>query len=269
MEATWLKPVLRTKKAYNRNMKLLSEAELESSCIVANNRMNRERVALGSNGYETDLQFDPIEYLIEKYESQQRVGWLDLCCGRGKALIETGQHFLRLGISANVNFVGVDLVGMFDPLPDELDFIALIEASLSQWRTPQTFDLITCVHGIHYVGDKLGLVSRALSMLNPNGLFSANLDENNLRLLASDHHKGDVEFNFAERLRVEYVSDSFEFDPTYNLLRLTSDSQANVQSLLTMLAQVEFAGADDQAGPNYTGQEAVNSYYRVKNGVDN
>ena len=165
--------------------------------------------------------------------------------------------------------MGVDLVGMFDPLPDEIDFIALIEASLSQWRTPQTFDLITCVHGIHYVGDKLGLVSRALSMLNPNGLFSANLDENNLRLLASDHHKGEFEFNFAERLRVEYVSDSFEFDPTYNLLRLTSDSQANVQSLLTMLAQFEFAGADDQAGPNYTGQEAVNSYYRVKNGVDN
>ena len=249
-------------------MKLLSEAELETSCVVANNRMNRERVALGSNGYETDLQFDPIQYLVEKYESQQRVAWLDLCCGRGKALVETGQQFLRHGISANVDFVGVDLVGMFDPLPDELDFIALIEASLSQWRTPQTFDLITCVHGIHYVGDKLGLISRALSMLNPNGRFSANLDENNLRLLVSDHHKGEVEFNFAERFRVECASDSFEFDPNYNLLRLTNDCQANLQSLLTTLAQFEFAGADDQAGPNYTGQEAVNSYYRIKSGFN-
>ena len=40
---------------------------------------------------------------------------------------------------------------------------AIFEASLAAWRPERTFGLITCVHGLHYVGDKLGLISRAAS----------------------------------------------------------------------------------------------------------
>jgi hypothetical protein len=43
------------------------------------------------------------------------------------------------------------------------------------------FDLITCVHGLHYVCDKLGLIARAASWLVEDGRFVANLALDNLR----------------------------------------------------------------------------------------
>ena len=255
-------------------MKLLSESELESSCIVANNRMNRERVALGSNGYETDLGFDPIAYLTEQLERHGSVAWLDLCCGRGKAVIQAGETFLEQGITANVSFVGVDLVGMFDPIPDDLDFVTLIEASLSGWNTAQAFDLVTCVHGLHYIGDKVGLIKRATSKLQPHGKFVANLDPNNLRMLDSNAHSDvpvETEFDFLDAFR-EY---GFRFDGDLNLLEMAAGDRpldssglaspdldsGNCKSHIGSFSRLEFAGADDTAGPNYTGQEAVDSYY--------
>ena len=39
------------------------------------------------------------------------------------------------------------------------------QASLATWRPERAYDLITCVHGLHYIGDKLGLVARAASWL--------------------------------------------------------------------------------------------------------
>ncbi len=38
------------------------------------------------------------------------------------------------------------------------------------------FDLITCVHGLHYAGDKLAVLTRAVDWLTPGGLFAADLD---------------------------------------------------------------------------------------------
>ena len=253
-------------------MKLLSELELESSCIVANNRMNRERVALGSNGYETDLQFNPIEFLLEKYADHGEVAWLDICCGRGKAMIETGQKFFELGLNANTAFIGVDLVGMFDPVPDSLDFVSLIEASFRGWETTQQFDLVTCVHGLHYVGDKLNLIKRAISMLAPNGHFAASLDPSNLRMLdtAQSNDRQEIEFDFVAefqtRISDENASNAFRFDADTNLFGYTNDAShgasQEIEVLGKLLTDLEFVGADDEAGPNYTGQEAVNSFYR-------
>jgi predicted TPR repeat methyltransferase len=57
-----------------------------------------------------------------------------------------------------------------------------VEASLSAWRPERRFDLITCVHGLHYFGDKLGLIAHAASWLVEDGLFVANLDLKNLDL---------------------------------------------------------------------------------------
>ena len=78
--------------------------------------------------------------------------------------------------------MGVDLVGMFLRPDPGLTCLRLVEASLSTWRPDRTFDLITCVHGLHYVGDKLGLIARAASWLAEDGLFVANLDLANLKL---------------------------------------------------------------------------------------
>ena len=50
------------------------------------------------------------------------------------------------------------------------------------WRPDRCFDLNTCVHGLHYVGDKLALIARATSWLVGEGLFVANLDLANVKL---------------------------------------------------------------------------------------
>jgi SAM-dependent methyltransferase len=231
-------------------MDLLPSNKLEQSCIVANNRMNRERVALGSNGYESEIGFDPIAFLAERYESNNQVAWLDLCCGRGKALIEAGTHFAKIGFNANSIFMGVDLVDMFDPIPDELDFVQLESASLSHWTTSLQFDLITCVHGLHYVGDKLGLVSRTRNWLKPTGEFHASLDLQNLKTLPSEQP-----LNFASLLKEH----EFRFDHQSHLLSFANSSSSSHISQSEL--PVSFVGADDTAGPNYTRQPAVNSYY--------
>ena len=72
-------------------MDLLSDKSLEGSAIVANCRMNRERDLTGSNGYDNELDFDPLGFLIERSEQERAAKWLDLCCGTGKALIEAAE----------------------------------------------------------------------------------------------------------------------------------------------------------------------------------
>ena len=42
----------------------------------------------------------------------------------------------------------------------------------STWRPDRRFDLITCVHGLHDVGDRFGLVARAASRLVEDGWFA-------------------------------------------------------------------------------------------------
>ena len=73
--------------------------------------------------------------------------------------------------------------------------LQLICTPAACWQPALRFDLITCVHGLHYIGDKLGLLTRAASW------------------------------------------------PSRSLLPYT------------------YLGADDGAGPGYTGQPAVWSHY--------
>jgi SAM-dependent methyltransferase len=155
-------------------MDLLGDDELERSAVVANCRMNRERNLTGSNGYDRDLGFDPLDELGRRASEGRQAAWLDLCCGSGKALIEAARIVHAEGL--DVEIVGVDLVGMFLRPEPELTCLRLVEASLSTWLPDRPFDLITCVHGLHYVGDKLGLIARAASWLAGDGLFVASLD---------------------------------------------------------------------------------------------
>ena len=84
-------------------MALLSEAELSHSDVVANCRMNRERVLRGGNGYVRELGLDPVAFLAERLERRRQVAWLDLCCGAALAL---GEAAVELGDRAKL--VGVD-----------------------------------------------------------------------------------------------------------------------------------------------------------------
>lgn len=228
-------------------MKLLDDLALERSAVVANCRMNRERSLTGSNGYAKELGFHPLEILKERCVAGQAAAWLDLCCGSGKALIEAARLVDEQGLAAMVEIVGVDLVGIFATRDPDKPFVQLVEASLSSWTPDCRFDLITCVHGLHYVGDKLGLIARAMSWLTQDGLFVANLDVANLKFSGGK--------DMGRKLTAELRRAGLSNDPRRRRIARRGNA--------TMELPYRYLGADDQAGPNYTGQPAVNSYYQA------
>jgi len=227
-------------------MNFLANEELEQSGIVANCRMNRERNLCGSNGYSRELRFNPLDFLKEKAESKGHASWLDLCCGTGKALVEAGSQISEESLP--IEIVGVDLVGMFLSGKATPTCLKLIQASLSTWDPDEQFDLITCVHGLHYVGDKLGLITRAASWLTVGGRFVANLDLKNIKL--------DDDLSAERIIAKELRRQGFEYDFRRHLI--LSDTRRTVDF------PFKYLGANDQAGPNYTGQPAVNSHYQVE-----
>lgn len=233
-------------KAIVNQMKLVADKVLEESSVVANCRMNRERNLSGSNGYDTELRFAPVDFLRVAAATNGKARWLDLCCGTGKALIEAAK--VADAEKLPVAIVGVDLAGLF--LPSNSSRLTLLQASLTNWQPEGSFDLITCVHGLHYIGDKLGLIARAASWLTEQGRFTANLDMANIRLSNGQSSSRIVSsalrkagFNYSSRNKLIQCEGGHEHRFPFRYL-----------------------GADDQAGPNYTGQPAVDSYYERLHG---
>lgn len=227
-------------------MRLLSDESLERSAVVANCRMNRERNLLGSNGYDRELGLNPLDFLKER-AADHLTAWLDLCCGTGRALIQAARVVQTEGLASRIEIVGVDLVGMFDQPAPDLSCLRLMEASLSTLNPDRQFDLITCIHGLHYIGNKLAVIARAVSWLTDDGLFVANLDLTNLkpsdgrgaaRRVTADLRRAGLDYGRKKRLVV-------------------------CQGRKAIDLSYRYLGADDQAGPNYTGQHAVDSYYEV------
>jgi SAM-dependent methyltransferase len=224
---------------------LLTDDILERSAVVANCRMNRERDLIGSNGYDRELGFNPLEFLEAKLAHQDRATWLDLCCGTGKALIQAAQLLRDQGLESRIGIIGVDLVGVFHRAAPDLGDPRLVEASLPNWHPERPCDLITCVHGLHYIGDKLGLMARVASWLPDDGLFAANFDRASIKL-ADGRASG-------RRLLADLRRTGLNYDGRAR--RLTCRGKRPISP------PYRYLGADDQAGPNYTGQPAVDSYY--------
>ena len=224
---------------------LLTEEALEASAVVANCRMNRERGIVGRNSYTADLFLDPLEFLAEQLANNPTVAWLDLCCGTGRALIQAARHFQQTGIADRMTIHGIDLVEVFDPVPEDCAGLILESASLREWTAAMEYDLITCVHGLHYVGDKLGLIARAASWLKPEGLFLGHLDLNNIKLATGRR--------FGSQLGKHFRKVGLEYHRGRRLFLCRGKRQIEFPW--------KFAGADDTAGPNFTGQPAVDSYY--------
>ncbi|MEU7729312.1 class I SAM-dependent methyltransferase [Streptomyces sp. NPDC040724] len=151
---------------------LLPAHELERTSVVANSTMNRERGLAGVNSYARELGLDPVAHLTARSATPS---WLDLCSGEGRALREA-----RSRLPAGAVLTGVDLVGPLAPAPAPAG-PELLTASVADWSPYRTYDLITCVHGLHYVGDQLGLLARAASWLAADGLLVAHLDPASLR----------------------------------------------------------------------------------------
>lgn len=225
--------------------KLLNNSLLENSSIVANSTMNRQRKCFGGNSYQKELSFDVLDFLKNRLYKNEQINWLDICCGEGNALIEAAENLAEFG--ERVKIVGIDLAGMFQLFSAERESLQLIETSFEKFNSKSEFDLITCVHGFHYIGDKLAFLQKAVSMLKADGVFLANLDANNFKF---------EDGKSAGQIIVKYLrGKGFDFDSKKHLLAFSGTKKIDFE--------FEYLGADDNAGANYTRQAVVDSYYKI------
>ncbi|MEU2667212.1 class I SAM-dependent methyltransferase [Micromonospora sp. NPDC007220] len=233
------------------DLELLDNDALEQSAVVANCAMNRERQLSGVNSYTRELGFNPLEVLAAglvgagRAEPSAAAGWLDLCCGTGRALIQAAGELRMAGLTERTLLVGVDLVDAFDPLPSPPSNLELICGSVANWAPTRTFELITCLHGLHYVGDKLAVLTRAAGWLTPTGRLVADLDLSSIRL--PDGRPA------GQRLTARLRAEGFSYDPRHRRISCTGRREVRLP--------YSYLGADDRAGANYTGQPAVHSHY--------
>lgn len=232
--------------------RLLNDEALESSAVVANSAMNRERQLDGVNSYTRELRFNPLDWITSRVRQgapggrkTTTVGWLDLCCGTGRCLVQAADQLARAGLDHRVTIVGVDLVDFFDPTPHPTEALHLTCASVTSWSPSRRFDLITCVHGLHYVGDKLAVLASIAGWLTDGGQFAADLDLASVRL-ADGRPAG-------RKLIAALREAGFTVDTRRRRIVRTGPGSVSLP--------YAYLGADDRAGPNYTGQPAVNSYY--------
>lgn len=218
------------------------DMRLEDSSLVANNAMNRERGLRGVNSYQRELGFDPLAWLSELARSEpgREVVWLDLCCGRGRALAEAAS-LVDPELKGRIRFVGVDLVELFDAASG----VEVVCASVARWVPEGRFDLITCVHGLHYVGDKLGVLARAAGWLSDAGRLQVDLELAAIRSRDSQP--------LTRRAAGALRAAGFDVDVRRHRVALHGRREVTLPFV--------YLGADPHAGPNYTGQPAVHSYY--------
>lgn len=134
----------------------------------------------------------------------------------------------------------------FITVDEHITCVQFESGSVIDWKPDQTYDLITCVHGLHYLGDKLKVVEAVVTALHPSGLFVANLDLNNIVVQGANTSS--------------YLKNSFKrYGIAYNS-RLKVLKQIGSVGIKFGL---EYLGADVNHGPNYTGQDSVTSYYTV------
>lgn len=226
-------------------MQLLQEKELIWSPVVANCNMNRKRNLSGVNSYEKDIGLDIIGFLKKRINENEKVNWMDLCCGEGKAVVQAGQLFRELKMESGIEIEGLDLTDHF--IENNSD-VKLITNSTDNWMPYKKYDLITCVHGLHYVGNKLLAMEKIFNSLKTDGQFIGNVDLDNIKNEKGVSMKNDL-MEILKEKQIDYNS---------RKRILICKGRRNVQFGFAYL------GADDKAGKNYTGQEVVNSFYEIK-----
>lgn len=226
-------------------MKTLSQAELLASDVVANATMNRGRGLTGVNSYARELRFDAATFLQERVSAQGRALWYDACCGEGRALAEAGEQFTATDWGRRIRIVGMDLIGDFVSTGEN---VRLLAGDVLTGTLDGQADLITCVHGLHYLGDKLGFLERAYAQLALGGILRAHLDTVNLRLPYSWTQT--VRRLQAQGIRMTWKNHRLHLERTNAPLgfRLT------------------YQGATLSAEANYTGITVVDSWYGLPGG---
>lgn len=220
-------------------MSLLDEKTLIWSAVVANSSMNRNRNASGINSYEKEFKFTPAAFLEKKVKENGKASWLDLCCGSGLALIQTNTELTNKGLQHQVILKGIDLLDTFPVnAPNIFEVTSVVD-----WQPDQAYDLVTCSHGLHYLGDKLKVIAMACGTLTANGLFIAHLDLQNI-----------------------VVPGKFSLKKLFAAQNIAYNARTRIINRIGTLrfhSGLQYLGANDQAGPNYTGQGAVASHYNL------
>ena len=227
------------------------------SDIVVNAAMNRGRGFTGVNSYTRDLrQFDVAAFLQERVRLPlfQTVRWLDACCGEGRALTEAAQLWSGTAWGKKIEIIGL---GLWDDLPPAHNFpngpvLRFVAADAAAWVPDAPLDLITCVHGLHYLPDKLGFLERAYSWLSPSGgLLLAHLDGENVRQYESERALWPT---LSRRVQKQGITITF----TNHLLRI----ERTPKSPDALAFGVAFAGRTVSPRPNFSGMTVVDSWYR-------
>ena len=224
---------------------MLNPDDLLSSSVVANAIMNRGRGFSGVNSYGRELRFDIGAFLERRVRERGEAVWLDACCGQGRALLEAGRQFAGTDWGSGVRIAGVDLVGMFEA--GDAPNVRLIAGNVAAFKPDAPVDLITCVHGLHCLGDKLGFLESAYAMLEAGGMFLGSLDSQNVRGGESRGLVWRQATAFARRSGVAP-------DLKSHVLRLDR-SEARLDFGLS------YAGATVSEKPNYSGITVVDSWY--------
>ncbi|WP_431970025.1 class I SAM-dependent methyltransferase [Nocardia sp. bgisy134] len=212
---------------------LLDDARLERTAVVANSEMNRER-RIGA--YRRELGFDPTAWLTARPAPQR---WLDVGCGSGRALFDAAAS-----LSGHVEIIGLDLVDFFaGPSRPGVD---LLTGSVLTWQPQAPVELITAVHVLHYVGDKIAALTRMASWLTADGQLVANFDASSIRW----DDGSPIGRPFTTSLR----RNGFQYDARNHRLTRTGYGLPRWE--------FRYLGADNHAGPNYTGQDSVAAHYR-------
>ena len=198
---------------------MLRPDELLSSPVVANATMNRGRGLSGVNSYERDLRFSITEFLMERVREHGEAVWYDACCGEGRALAEAAPN------------------------------VHLQAADVAAWALERPADLITCVHGLHYLGYKLGFLQNAYTLLTPGGLLLGHLDASNVLAAESG-------LPFWRQAARHAAKNGAVLELKSHVLRVQrTDAPLNFG--------VTYQGATISEKPNYTGITVVDSWYAM------
>lgn len=229
-------------------MIMLPADELLSSPVVANATMNRGRGLSGVNSYERDLRFSLTDCLAGRVRACGKALWYDACCGEGRALAEAGTQFAASEWGRQVQIIGVDLVAMFTA--EQRPNVTLLAADVAAFTLERPADLITCVHGLHYLGDKLGFIQHAYAMLALGGLLLSHLDPENLRAAGAGAS--------VWRQAVRHAAKSgIALDLKGHVLRI-------VRTEAPLSFGFTFQGATVSERPNYTGITVIDSWHAAQ-----
>ena len=167
-----------------------------------------------------------------------------MCCGEGRALLQCALNLYENNLQDRVTLKGIDLIPGFQPIPPNITCLQWQVGSVVDWTADDQYDFITCVHGLHYVGDKLLVVQRACQTLTAQGVFMAHLDLQNIKISNQLSNKWVLK---------KFRDNGQEYNARKRMLFCKGPWKLDFG--------LRYEGASDKAGPNYTGQEAVDSFY--------